>query len=53
MAVGLWLPVSPFAAALGFVALPPLYWPLLLATLLGYLGLTTVVKRLLHRRGWI
>ena len=26
MAVGLWLPVSPFAPALGFVTLPALYW---------------------------
>jgi len=53
MAIGAWLPLSPFAAALGFVALPPLYWPVLLATLLGYLVLTTVVKRALHRRSWI
>jgi len=53
MAIGAWLPLSPFAAALGFVALPPLYWPVLLATLLGYLVLTTVVKRALHRRWWI
>ena len=53
LGVGLWLPVSPFAAALGFVALPAAYWPLLLATVVGYLGLTQVVKMVLVRRGWL
>lgn len=53
LGVGLWLPVSPFAAALGFVALPSEYWPLLLATVVGYLGLTQVVKMVLVRRGWL
>ncbi len=53
MAVGMWLPASPFGPALGFVALPPLYWPLLGLTLLCYLGLTQVVKVLLLRRRWI
>jgi Mg2+-importing ATPase len=53
MAIGAWLPVSPLAPALGFVAPPARFWPLLLATLLGYVILTTVVKRVLHRRGWI
>ena len=33
MAVGLWLPVSPLAPALGFVPLPGLYWPILALTL--------------------
>jgi P-type Mg2+ transporter len=49
-AVGLWLPVSPFAAALGFVALPPLYWPALIAMLVVYLALTHVMKTWFHRR---
>src|SRR5438552_6790437 len=40
MAVGACLPYSPLAAALGFVPLPTLYWPLLLLTLLCYVGLT-------------
>jgi Mg2+-importing ATPase len=53
MAVGLWLPESPFGAAFGFVPLPPLYWPLLALTLVCYLGLTQVVKHLLLRRGMI
>jgi Mg2+-importing ATPase len=48
--VGLWLPVSPFAPALGFVALPPLYWPALAAMLLAYLALTHVMKTWFHRR---
>jgi Mg2+-importing ATPase len=50
MAIGLWLPVSPLAPALGFVALPPLYWPILAATLLSYVLLTQLVKVLLLRR---
>ena len=53
MAVGLWLPVSPFASALGFVRLPALYWPILALTLLCYLGLTQVVKHVALRRRWI
>jgi Mg2+-importing ATPase len=53
MAVGLWLPVSPFAPALGFVALPTLYWPILAATLLSYVLLTQLVKVVLLRRQWI
>jgi Mg2+-importing ATPase len=53
MAVGLWLPVSPLAPALGFVPLPGLYWPILALTLLCYLALTQMVKHVLLRRGWI
>jgi Mg2+-importing ATPase len=48
--VGLWLPLSPFAAALGFTALPALYWPILAAMLLAYLALTHVMKTWFHRR---
>jgi Mg2+-importing ATPase len=44
MAASVWLPYSPLASALGFTALPPLYWPILLATLLCYVGLTQAVK---------
>lgn len=50
MATGLWLPVSPFASALGFVALPGAYWPLLALTLFCYVVLTQIVKMLLVRR---
>jgi Mg2+-importing ATPase len=53
MAVGLWLPVSPLAPALGFVPLPGLYWPILALTLLCYLALTQIVKHVLLRRRWI
>ncbi len=53
MAVGLWLPVSPFGPALGFVPLPGAYWPILAVTLLCYMILTQVVKELLQRRRWI
>jgi Mg2+-importing ATPase len=53
MAVAAWLPYSPLAPALGFVALPPLYWPILLATLLCYVVLTQVVKMWLIRRAWL
>jgi len=53
MAVGIWLPFSPFAEALGFSALPHLYWPLLLVTLFLYVLLTQGVKSWLLRRSWI
>jgi Mg2+-importing ATPase len=53
MAFGVWLPYSPVAAALGFTHLPRLYWPILLLTLLAYLGLTQITKAWLLRRKWI
>jgi Mg2+-importing ATPase len=53
MMVGMWLPISPLAPALGFKALPHLYWPLLLATLLCYILLTQSVKMWLLRKHWI
>ncbi len=53
MAVGVWLPFSPFARALGFAELPHLYWPLLLATLFLYVLLTQGVKTWLLRKAWI
>jgi Mg2+-importing ATPase len=28
MAIGAWLPYSPLAGPLGFVPLPPLFWPI-------------------------
>ncbi len=52
VAVGAWLTVSPLANTLGFVALPPLYWPLLAIMLLCYVTLTQVVKNwFVHRFG--
>jgi Mg2+-importing ATPase len=53
MIAGMWLPYSPIGPALGFTHLPPLYWPLLLATLLGYVLLTQAAKGWLLRRNWL
>ncbi len=51
--VGAVLPYSPLAAPLGFVPLPALYWPLLVVTLLCYVGLTQLVKTWLIRKAWV
>ncbi len=48
--VGVWLPVSPFGAALGFAAMPAGYWLALPAILLGYLALCQLGKAWLMRR---
>jgi P-type Mg2+ transporter len=48
--VGIWLPVSPFAHALGFTALPHLYWPILGGMLAAYFALTHVMKVWFYRR---
>lgn len=53
MALGAWLPVSPIGPAFGFTPLPPLYWPLLATTLLGYVLLTQAVKSWFFRKGWV
>jgi Mg2+-importing ATPase len=53
MAFGAWLPFSPIGPALGFTELPPLYWPLLVLTLLGYVLLTQGVKTWLFRMRWV
>ncbi len=53
MGVAMWLPFSPMAAALGFVQLPLLYWPILFVTLLSYVVLTQAVKMWLLRKAWI
>ena len=44
MAIGAWLPYSPFASALGMVPLPPVYWAWISAFLLTYATLTHFVK---------
>jgi Mg2+-importing ATPase len=49
-AVGAMLPYSPFAGALGFVPLPPLFWPILALMVLAYLALTHLMKVWFHRR---
>ena len=53
MGVAIWLPFSPMAAALGFVPLPFLYWPILLLTALFYVVLTQLVKMWLIRKKWL
>jgi Mg2+-importing ATPase len=53
MGIGTVLPYSPLANYLGFVPLPPLYWPLLLVTLVCYVGLTQLVKTWLLKKSWI
>ena len=53
MALGMWLPYSPISAALGFTHLPPMYWPILLLTLAGSMGLTQLIKVWLLRKQWI
>ncbi len=53
MALGIWLPYSPAASALGFTHLPPLYWPILMLTLLAYVALTQIIKVWLLRKKWI
>lgn len=53
MALGAWLPYSPLASSLGLVHLPRMYWPILMVTLLCYVGLTQTIKIWLLRRKWI
>lgn len=53
MAAAAYLPFSPFGVHLGFVPLPPLFWPLLLLTLVCYVALTQVVKVWLLKKSWI
>jgi P-type Mg2+ transporter len=44
MAVGAWLPYSPFAGTLGMVPLPPVYWAWIAAFLVSYAILTHIMK---------
>jgi len=53
IALGIFLPYSPIASSLGFTPLPPLYWPLLLLTVLAYMLLTQGTKSWLLRKKWI
>ncbi|MDE3174342.1 MAG: magnesium-translocating P-type ATPase [Gemmatimonadota bacterium] len=46
MAIGAWLPSSPFAASLGLTALPGAYWAFLAATVAAYVVTVQIVKRL-------
>jgi Mg2+-importing ATPase len=53
MAIGAYLPSSPLGPFLGLVPLPPLFWVLLLVTLVCYVGLTQLVKVWLLKKSWI
>jgi Mg2+-importing ATPase len=53
MSIGVLLPTSALGPYLGFTALPPLYWPLLILTLICYMLLTQSVKTWLVRSHWI
>ena len=53
MIVGAILPYSPLARPLGFVPLPWQFWPILVATLICYVGLTQLIKMWLVRKNWI
>jgi Mg2+-importing ATPase len=48
--VGVWLPFSPFARALGFTPLPIQYWPILALMLVAYLSLAHFMRGWFHRR---
>jgi P-type Mg2+ transporter len=50
MAVGVWLPYSPFAADLEMVPLPAAYWAWIAAFLLTYAVLTHLVKTWFFKR---
>jgi Mg2+-importing ATPase len=50
MAIGAWLPYSPFAAMLGLVPLPGVYWLWIAGFLITYSVLTHKVKRWFMRR---
>ena len=50
IAIGCWLPFSPFADALGFMHLPGSYWMWLVATMVGYILLAQAVKTVYVRR---
>jgi Mg2+-importing ATPase len=53
MGIGAYLPYSPLAPILHFVPLPWQFWPILMTTLLCYVGLTQVIKSWLVRKSWI
>jgi len=48
--IGVWLPFSPFAPALGLAVLPRAYWAYLVVMLAMYLTLTYFVRSWLHKR---
>ncbi|MBX3422775.1 MAG: magnesium-translocating P-type ATPase [Pirellulaceae bacterium] len=53
LGIGIAIPASPLGRYLGFTTLPPLYWPLMVITLLSYVVLTQLIKTWLLRVKWI
>jgi Mg2+-importing ATPase len=53
MGIGSVLPYSPLATYLGFVPLTWQFWPILMVTLLCYVGLTQLIKMWMIRKNWI
>jgi P-type Mg2+ transporter len=45
LAAAILIPLSPLGGVLGFAALPPMFWLLLVALVSAYLGLVELVKR--------
>ncbi len=45
LAAAVLVPLSPFGPALGFEALPPIFWLLLAVLVVAYLALVELVKR--------
>jgi Mg2+-importing ATPase len=53
MAMGIFIPMGPLAHYFKLQALPPTYFPILAAILLGYVTLTQLMKHFYTRRfGW-
>ncbi|MGE5315932.1 MAG: magnesium-translocating P-type ATPase [Acidobacteriota bacterium] len=50
MAIGAWLPYSPFAPVFGFVPLPATYWAWIALFLMSYSVLTHIVKVWFHNK---
>lgn len=46
------IPLSPLGDVLGFIALPPAYWLLLVVVVVAYLALVEVVKRRFAQHGY-
>ena len=53
MGIGAFLPFSPLAQYLGFVPLPWQFWPILMVTLVCYVGLTQLIKTWLVRKNYV
>jgi len=50
MAIGAWLPYSPFASAFGMVPLPAVYWVWIAGFLVSYVVLTHIMKTWFFKR---